>query len=377
MAIKIRIAGVEGDISSISQDISRLEDYMVVLENAIVERISALSKLTAALSGAQSILSSDNNELYDKSVKDLENVKSKLAGLDEYKQKLQFEIKLLDDDRNNLTAEMNRAVDKKYQEEMTLAKIDTDLETLQERIFEEYELTYSSCEPYRQEDYNLHDGLVQTSVLKKDIGRLGYVNVNAIEEARLVGERFFDMDNQAQDLIKAKEDLMTIIKELAVEMITRFEKEFTQIQANFSKTFKELFGGGNARLELVPSEDGDPLNAGVDIVAEPPGKKLQSISLLSGGEKALTAIAILFAILRLRPMPFCLLDEIEAALDDSNVERFANYLKRFSQDTQFIVITHRKPTMELADRLYGVTMEEKGVSRVVAVNLSDAIKTAK
>ena len=172
-----------------------------------------------------------------------------------------------------------------------------------------------------------------------------------------------------------KEDLIQVIKELSTEMITRFETEFNKIQENFSKIFKELFGGGNARLELTESED--PLLAGVEIVAEPPGKKLQSITLLSGGEKALTAIAILFAILKLRPMPFCLLDEIEAALDDANVDRFARYLKRFSQETQFIVITHRKPTMELADRLYGITMEEKGVSKQVSVNLSEAVKNAK
>ena len=158
-------------------------------------------------------------------------------------------------------------------------------------------------------------------------------------------------------------------------MLTKFEQEFSKIQQNFSQIFKELFGGGNAKLQLTESED--PLEAGVEIVAEPPGKKLQSITLLSGGEKALTAIAILFAILKLRPMPFCLLDEIEAALDDANVERFASYLKNFSRETQFIVITHRKPTMVLADSLYGVTMEEKGVSRLVSVKLSDAQKLAK
>ena len=155
-------------------------------------------------------------------------------------------------------------------------------------------------------------------------------------------------------------------------MITRFDEAFEKIQENFSKTFRELFGGGNAKLLLTESED--PLQAGVEIIAEPPGKKLQSITLLSGGEKALTAIAILFAILRLRPMPFCLLDEIEAALDDTNVSRFAQYLKNFSKDTQFIVITHRKPTMMLTDSLYGVTMEEPGVSKIVSVKLEDAIK---
>ena len=154
-------------------------------------------------------------------------------------------------------------------------------------------------------------------------------------------------------------------------MKTRFDNCFEQINTNFGKIFRELFGGGRAHLEMLESED--PLEAGIEINAEPPGKKLSSMSLLSGGEKALTAIAILFAILKLRPMPFCLLDEIEAALDDANVGRFATYLKHFSKDTQFIVITHRKPTMELADSLYGVSMQE-GVSRILSVNLAEAVK---
>jgi chromosome segregation protein len=152
-------------------------------------------------------------------------------------------------------------------------------------------------------------------------------------------------------------------------MTNKFTTEFDKINENFKITFRELFGGGNARLELIGSND--ILEAGVEIFAEPPGKKLHSNTLLSGGEKALTAIAILFAILKLKPMPFCLLDEIEAALDEANVYRFAQYLRRFSKETQFIVITHKKPTMELADSLYGVTMEEKGVSKVVSVRLSD------
>ena len=155
-------------------------------------------------------------------------------------------------------------------------------------------------------------------------------------------------------------------------MLERFTTQFSQIRANFIKIFKELFNGGNADLELLDSEN--PLEAGIEIKAQPPEKKLQSISLLSGGEKALTAIAILFAILKLKP--FCLLDEIEAALDDANANRFAKYLRRFSEDTQFIVITHRKPTMELADSLYGVTMEEKGVSKIVSVKLEEAVATA-
>ena len=208
--------------------------------------------------------------------------------------------------------------------------------------------------------------------IKKQISALGYVNVGAIEELKEVTARYDDMATQRDDLKTAEADLLKIIKELTTEMETRFKTQFDQINVNFQKTFKELFGGGRAELKL--EEEDNLLECGINIIAEPPGKKLQSITLLSGGERALTAVAILFAILKLRPMPFCVLDEIEAALDDANVERFAKYLKNFSKDTQFIVITHRKPTMELADSLYGVTMEEKGVSKIVSVKLSDAIK---
>lgn len=375
-AVKINIASIESEIVALDAEIERLGQVVEETTANIEQQKTALEKLNSTIKGAISIVEvNQNQEKYNKTVQDLDQVKQKLAGLDDYKQKLQSENKNLDEERNALIAEQNRALDKKYQEDMNLAKVDTDIETMQERIFEEYELTYATCLELKQENYDLQEGLVNTSRIKKEISRLGYVNVNAIEESKLVGERYETMNTQAQDLIKARDDLIQIIKELSTEMITKFETEFTKIQANFSKIFKELFGGGNAKLELTESED--PLQAGVEIVAEPPGKKLQSITLLSGGEKALTAIAILFAILRLRPMPFCLLDEIEAALDDANVERFATYLKRFSQETQFIVITHRKPTMELADSLYGVTMEEKGVSKLVSVKLSEAVKNAK
>ena len=171
---------------------------------------------------------------------------------------------------------------------------------------------------------------------------------------------------------KAIDDLQAALDEIRAEMLCIFNEGFDQINENFKVTFKELFGGGRAELQINYDEEGvDPLAAGVEIVACPPGKKLTKISLLSGGERALTAIAILFAILRSHPMPFCILDEIEAALDDANVDRFASYLKRFSDETQFIVITHRKPTMNQADSLFGVTMQEKGVSKIVSVKLAE------
>lgn len=375
-AIKINIASIESEIVALDGEIERLNNSIVETDKNIEALTHAVESLDGAISGAVSSVNETKDKAsVEKSVKELDELKARLASLDDHKADLQQKIKKYDEERTILTSEQNRALDKRYQEEANLTKVDTDIETMQEKIFEDYELTYETCLPLKQENYDIKEGLTQTSILKKEISKLGHVNVNAIEESKLVNERYEHYRTQVDDLVKAKEDLIQVIKELSTEMITRFETEFNKIQENFSKIFKELFGGGNARLELTESED--PLLAGVEIVAEPPGKKLQSITLLSGGEKALTAIAILFAILKLRPMPFCLLDEIEAALDDANVDRFARYLKRFSQETQFIVITHRKPTMELADRLYGITMEEKGVSKQVSVNLSEAVKNAK
>ena len=223
----------------------------------------------------------------------------------------------------------------------------------------------------REEGYDAHFGEQEINRLRKKRSSLGAINATAIEDCKALKERYEEMTTQKEDLEKAEADLKEAIDKIKAEMLQQFDEGFTTINENFQRIFKELFGGGRAMLQMDYSNVDDKLEAGVEIVAEPPGKKLQKLSLLSGGEKALTAIAILFSILRLRPMPFCVLDEIEAALDEANVDRFARYLKKFSQDTQFIVITHRKPTMELADALFGVTMQEKGVSKMVSVKLSD------
>jgi len=191
--------------------------------------------------------------------------------------------------------------------------------------------------------------------------------VNAIEDYRNLSERYEFLSTQREDLIKAEEALLQIINELDTEMRIQFEEKFKAINEEFNLVFKELFGGGQADLELTESED--ILEAGIRINAQPPGKKLQNMMQLSGGEKALTAISLLFAIQNLKPSPFCLLDEIEAALDDSNVGRFAKYLHKLTKDTQFIIITHRRGTMAAADILYGITMQEKGVSTLVSVSL--------
>ena len=210
----------------------------------------------------------------------------------------------------------------------------------------------------------------QSEALKASIKALGNVNVNAIEDYKEIAERYEFLKNQHDDLVQAEDALLKIIEELDIGMRKQFEEQFEQIRQEFDKVFKELFGGGQGTLELM--EDEDILEAGIQIISQPPGKKLQNMMQLSGGEKALTAIALLFAIQNLKPSPFCLLDEIEAALDDSNVDRFAGYLHKLTKNTQFIVITHRRGTMVASDRLYGITMQEKGVSTLVSVSLIEA-----
>lgn len=371
--LKVEKTSCEGELTNVDAEIARLDDYIKQCDFNIVDLKSQLDAVTRKFNDAKLLVQNQIDQVDDDELKGkISNRREKLSGLDSEKKTLQEEIKQLDEDKARLMTEISVVQEKKYQQSSALTKVDTDIEAMQEKIYEDYELTYASCLEFKVEDFDVKQGMIEISKLKKEISKLGYINVNAIEDCKELMERYEALSAQAQDLTTAKEDLQKIISDLAQEMITRFDSEFAKIQTNFSKSFRELFGGGNAKLELTESED--PLQAGVEIVAEPPGKKLQSITLLSGGEKALTAIAILFAILRLRPMPFCLLDEIEAALDDTNVSRFAQYLKNFSNDTQFIVITHRKPTMMLTDALYGVTMEEPGVSKIVSVKLADAVK---
>ena len=235
-------------------------------------------------------------------------------------------------------------------------------------LWEEYELTYYSAKEQRDETLvDLAEIKKQIQNLKTEIRGLGSVNVNAIEDYKNVSERYEFLKTQQQDLVEAEKTLLAIIDELDAAMRTQFQERFAEIQKEFDQVFKQLFGGGKGTLELMEEED--ILEAGIRIIAQPPGKKLQNMMQLSGGEKALTAISLLFAIQNLKPSPFCLLDEIEAALDDNNVVRFAQYLHKLTKNTQFIVITHRRGTMTAADRLYGITMQEKGVSTLVSVDL--------
>lgn len=304
-------------------------------------------------------------ELLNQKVMTLEEKIKELNGTKEYITK---NYKAFFQKREELSQEMNNLDKEAYRLSNQLEKL---LEQMDEKInymWEEYELTYSFALSLKDDSItNLAQTKKSISELKGKIKNLGDVNINAIDDFKNLSERYTFLKTQRDDIRKAEETLVGIIKELDDEMRKQFEEKFQAIKIQFDLVFKQLFGGGKATLELTEEED--ILEAGIIITSQPPGKKLQNMLQLSGGEKALTAISLLFAIQNLKPSPFCLLDEIEAALDDANVKRFAQYLHKLTEHTQFIVITHRRGTMSAADILYGITMQEKGVSTLVSVNL--------
>lgn len=372
-SLKVEIATLESLLVGYEQDRSRLTDNLTATNEQLELLEDACNKNHQSLMMAENSVSASEASLeHNENYANLKDAEKKLAEKEQEKANINEDIRRLDDSRTKLLNECNLLQDRKYKQDIALSKVDTDIEAMQERVWTEYGMTYDSALSIKDPEFDDKIGRSEITKIKKDIVALGHINERAIEDCKNLEERFGKMYDQSQDLIKAEADLKRIIKDLSNEMVVRFQTEFDKINTNFGIVFKELFGGGNARLEIMDSED--MLEAGIEIKAEPPEKKLSNTSLLSGGEQALVAIAILFAILRLRPMPFSLLDEIEAPLDEANVTRLAKYLKRYSHETQFIVITHKKPTMEHADTLYGVTMEEKGVSKLVSVKLSDAIK---
>lgn len=368
---RVRVSTIEGQRAAADGEIARLSANLSAIAAKIEYDVSQMAENDALIAQLDAEIGTAVATGGEKDSKRVKEIRFKLANLDDYKQELNMTLASLDTKRMDLINELQQLHERKSREEMQLLKVDTDIEQMQEKVKKDYDLEYDDCLPFKLEEYDLNKGITEANRLSRQMNALGNVNLASIEQCQEMYAGYHEMDLQKEDLVKAEVDLIKIINELSAEMLDKFTSQFEQIRVNFVKIFKELFDGGNADLLLLDSEN--PLDAGIEIVAQPPQKRLQSISLLSGGERALTAIAILFAILRLKPMPFCVLDEIEAALDDANAGRFAKYLRRFSEETQFIVITHRKPTMELADSLYGVTMEEKGVSKIVSVKLSEAM----
>ncbi len=373
--VKVEIASVTANLESYKQDAERYTSDLENQQGLIKTYESEIEENEKTVLSLESMIKLKLENAPQSEVKNkLEKLKAKRTEIETTKSGVSSSIKNLDEQKTKLMDNLTSLNDRKVKEEAGLERVDIELEQMQERIYEEYSMTYNDCLAYKRANFDIVEGMKDISRLKKDIQALGYVNVHAIEDVKVLYERYSEMSSQSEDLHKAEEDLVKIIKDLSGEMLTKFNESFDAINESFKIVFRELFGGGTARLELTEAED--ELEAGVEIIVQLPGKAANKLSLLSGGEKTLTAISLLFAILRLKPLPFSFLDEIEAALDDANIERFAQYLKRLSNTTQFIVITHRKPTMELADNLFGVTMQEKGVSKVVSVKLAEAITQA-
>ena len=365
VALRIQSASLDSELGHLERESQRINSIIDALKESAEGKKNALS----ALEKETEKIDPEDMELVKVAVEKLENAKTNLAGLDSEKDRLKLALEEFEVQRNQAQDNLARAHEHYYKTQAKLEGIDLELAKLQERIWEEYELNYSACYHLKVEDFDTEEAKVRIGELRRAISRLGSVNLDAIAQSEEASERFNSYTTQMTDLQNAKADLEKVIADLSKEMEVKFRQTFDAINQNFGSVFKELFGGGRAHLELTDPKD--YLNSGIEIIAEPTGKKLQNITLLSGGEKSMTAIALLFAILKVRPMPFVLLDEVEAALDEVNVVRFASYLKNFSKNTQFIVITHRKPTMELGDHLYGVTMENRGVSKLVSVSLAD------
>lgn len=341
------------EIDRLKDGISDLEDSKEESQTEIAVRSSQIEEITDTIKTAAAEIKSYSSELTDlKSRK--EEGQATLKGFFTTREECQNNLVTLEKEQFRLSQNKE--------------KLENNRDSKIEYMWNEYELTLSEATQLKD------DELSDVSEIKKivtdtknEIRKLGDVNVNAIEDYKEVAERYEFLKNQHDDLVSARDKLITVIEELDKNMREQFTTKFEEIKIEFDKVFRQLFGGGKGTIELDP--EADILDAAITIISQPPGKKLQNMMQLSGGEKALTAICLLFAIQNLKPSPFCLLDEIEAALDDSNVDRYAKYLHKLTKNTQFIVITHRRGTMAAADRLYGITMQEKGVSTLVSVDL--------
>ena len=355
-----KIGFEQQNLDRITAELERFKSELTEIQDGIARNKDDIHEKQTSIEELRKTIDASHTFQTDAEVK-LQNMIAEKEGFSEKQKNFFKNREEVADKITALDKEVYRLTNQKERHEEAI-------KTQIDYMWNEYEITLHDAANMRNEEFS------DITVMKRDIGalkddirRLGDVNVNAIEDYKNIMERYTFLKTQHDDLVEAEKTLNNIIVELDSAMRKQFKEKFAQISHEFDKVFKELFGGGKGTLELMEEED--ILEAGVRIIAQPPGKKLQNMMQLSGGEKALTAIALLFAIQNLKPSPFCLLDEIEAALDESNVARYAKYLHKLTKHTQFIVITHRRGTMERADRLYGITMQEKGVSTLVSVNL--------
>ncbi len=364
---KNALAGYDTELFRLRREENQLKDEKEDLAAQLASRSAELEKIRSAPT---------KTTFSPEDAKRIEELEKQLAGFSELKKKLSDRIVELDEERTALTEAKASLQEKKLRDENMLLNVDNENAYLQGHILEAYDLTYTSALPLKREDFEHHGAKTVIADLKKSIARLGEVNPLAVQDLADTEARLEEQIAMRDDIMNAVNDIKKVIATLTEEMRDKFVTAFDSINENFKDIFSRLFNGGKGELRLNTSETDDPLEAGIDIFLQPPGKRLQNISLFSGGEQSLTAIGILFAIIMLKPMPFCILDEIDSALDDTNCNLFAEFLKKFAIETQFIVITHRKPTMHHADNLFGVTMEERGVTKIVSVSFEEAQKHA-
>ncbi len=357
----VNISNYNENRNRIYENIKTCEKIIISLKEKIIEENKSKSSFEEAIE--QNNLS--KNELAIKNEKLTKEISSKENLLNEKQNTQTF----LTDSNKDLFMQISEIEKKLTKDELMLQNITEQISKLYDDMWNEYELTYQKCLEYPKVEIEINELKKLHRNISTDIKQLGNVNILAIDQYKEVSERFEFLLEQKQDIVEGEKKLDIIIKDLTNLMEQQFTEQFITIRKNFKDVFISMFGGGNA--DLVLSEPDDPLNSPIEILAEPPGKKLKNLMLMSGGEKSLTAICLLFGILKMKPSPFCILDEIEAALDDANVDRYAQFLAEFKNETQFILITHRKGTMVIADTLYGVTMEEMGISKLVSVKLED------
>ncbi len=367
-AIKIEISSVSEKCRAQKDNLDRLENERAALLEELISIDSETERNIRTTEEKRSFLA-EARQRSEEGRKEREAKEKELLAITEKRKNETARLAEVEETANECREVILNYKNELVRLETKAEKLSEERKRLNDDMWENYEITYPEALKVPVSDESVSDITKKARILKSEIKSLGAVNVNAIEEYKETKERYEFLSKQKNDIINAEEKLKGIIKDLSGLMERQFREKLELISENFNIVFSEMFGGGQAYLKL--SDESDVLGSGIEIVARPPGKNLQSMSLLSGGERALTAIAILFSILKMKPSPFCILDEIEAALDDANVCRFGDYLQRFSDDTQFIVITHRKGTMEAADVLYGVTMQEQGVSKIVSVKFDE------
>ena len=366
--LKVSLSSFDETVSSIDEMKEKIEEDISNFNGSIEKKKAEIEAIKTQIEGFNAEIV-ETRETIENSSKTKEDFETNTNALKEEKSKYEQDLEQIDTGIVTTLNTLNSIKEERAKVESKKIKFEMELTNLKNKMWEDYELTIASSRPLipEGEDINIKQTEKQANKLRKDIKDLGEVNISAIEEYQKTKERYDFIMNQKTDLEETKKKLENLIDNMTSIMKQQFETNFKVITENFNNTFKKLFGGGKAELKL--SDENDILNSGIEIEVQPPGKKLQSMSLLSGGERALTATALLFAILQIKSPPFCILDEIEAALDDVNVHRFAEYIKEYSKKNQFIVITHRKGTMEVASSVYGVTMQEYGISKVVSMKL--------